>query len=97
VREVSIDSYNDQQISAAGPTEWPPCSLDLNVLYFYLWGKCLNSLQIFPGGSEKVIRRRFRKDFAGRYQSGYVAADHIPACCSFDIDWAHLYSTNRNI
>jgi len=38
-QKFPADSYDEQQISAAGPTEWPPFSPDLNALYFYLWGK----------------------------------------------------------
>ena len=68
-----------------------------NVLKSKIHTKCLNTLLIFPYENESIIRQKFRKNSTGRQQSGFVAADQVPVCCSSDVDWVPLNSTNVRI
>jgi hypothetical protein len=51
-------SYHDRGIGSGGPTAWPPRSLDLTPLDFYVWGHLNIILCAVPVDNEEALHHR---------------------------------------
>jgi hypothetical protein len=58
VRDILSNAYPDRWIGEGGRTAWPPRSLDLNPLDFYLWGHLNNLVYATPVNNEEALHHR---------------------------------------
>lgn len=58
VRDLLNEQYPNRWISRVEPVAWPPRSLDLNSMNFYLWGHLKLLVYELPIGVEDVLRQR---------------------------------------
>jgi hypothetical protein len=54
-RDVLNKTYRDRWTGRGGPTAWPPRSLDLNPLDFYLWGHLKPLVYATPADNEEAL------------------------------------------
>jgi hypothetical protein len=58
VRDVLSNTYHDRWIRRGGQTPWPPRSLHLNPLSFYLWGRLKTRVYASPVDNEEALHHR---------------------------------------
>jgi hypothetical protein len=58
LRDVLSNTYHDRCINREWPTAWLPCSLDLNLLDFYLWGHLKTLVYAVPIDNEEALDHR---------------------------------------
>jgi hypothetical protein len=55
---ILCDMFSITPIMTGGPTAWPPCSPDLNLLNFYPWGHLKTPVYAAPVDNEEALHHR---------------------------------------